>query len=211
MRDKLYLRRPRFSPDGKWIAYAREAFMNGENLYVMAGAGQPRRITQGPWLMKGFTWSIDGKSLLAFSSRQSNKLQMWKFPLNGSEPYPVGELDAGRGSDPTLSRRKGSLAWVRDLSANSLWRMPADQSGQPPERLVNSAAADTDAEWSRNGRMVFRSDRSELTNCGSQKPTDLVPGRRLASADRSWVILTGHLTAAPSPSRPRRTATLIFM
>jgi dipeptidyl aminopeptidase/acylaminoacyl peptidase len=38
--------------------------------------------------------------------------------------------------------------------------MPVDQSGQPPELLVNSAAVDTDAEWSSDGRMVFRSDRS---------------------------------------------------
>ena len=36
----------------------------------------------------------------------------------------MGELDVTRGTEPTLSRGKGSLAWVRDLSANSIWRMP---------------------------------------------------------------------------------------
>jgi eukaryotic-like serine/threonine-protein kinase len=160
-RDSLYLMKPRFSPDGKWIAYVREASMISDDMYVVSVAGgQPRRITQSPWHLRGFAWSTDGKSLVAVSSRQSNNLQMWQFPLHGSKPFRVGELDAGRGSDPSLSRSKGSLAWVRDLSANSLWRMPAEQSGRLPELLVNSAAVDIDAEWSSNGRMVFRSDRS---------------------------------------------------
>jgi Tol biopolymer transport system component len=164
--DKQYVRRPRFSPDGKWIAYSREASMIMEDLYVIAAAGgEPRRITQTPWTSRGFAWSTDGKSLAAVSSSRSNRLLMRQFPLDGSEPYRVAELDAGRSSEPSLSRGKGSLAWVRDLSANSLWRMPADhlptdQAGRAPEPLTNSAAVDIDAEWSSNGRMVFRSDRS---------------------------------------------------
>lgn len=158
---KVDVKSPRFSPNGKWIAYSKEATLNSDDIYVVrASGGRPRRITQAPWFLKGFAWSIDGKSLAAISSRRSNKLQMWQFPLNGSAPYPVGELDTDRSSEPALSRRKGSLAWVRDLSGSSLWRMPADGSSQPPEQLVNSAAVDVDAEWSSNGRMVFRSDRS---------------------------------------------------
>ena len=61
---------------------------------------------------------------------------------------------------PAVARGKGSLAWVRDLSVNSLWRMPADESGRPAGAIGNSAALDIDAEWSSDGRMVFRSDRS---------------------------------------------------
>ena len=153
--------RPRFSPDGKWIAYSRQASLTSDDLYVVAAAGgQPRRVTRNPWSQKGFAWSKDGKRLVAISSRLSHKPQIFQFPLDGSEPYRVGELDVTRGTEPTLSRGKGSLAWVRDLSANSIWRMPVDQSRQPPESLTNSAAVDIDPEWSSNGRMVFRSDRS---------------------------------------------------
>jgi serine/threonine protein kinase/dipeptidyl aminopeptidase/acylaminoacyl peptidase len=167
--DGPSLSRPRFSPDGKRIAYLRQGSqvsMTHDDLYVVAAAGgAPRRITRSPWFLKGFAWSTDGNSLVAVSSRLSDKPQIWQFPLDGSEPYRVGELDEGRSTELSLSRRKGSLAWVRDLSVNSLWRMPADrvpadQSSQPPGPLVNSAAVDIDAEWSSNGRMVFRSDRS---------------------------------------------------
>jgi Tol biopolymer transport system component len=162
------LTKPRFSPDGKRIAYLRQGSQNSmtrDDLYiVLAAGGEPRRITRSPWFLKGFAWSTDRKSLIAFSSRLSDKPQIWQFPLDGKEPYRVGELDAGRASTPTLSRRKGSLAWVRDLSVNSLGRMPTeqmtDQAGGLSELLVNSAAVDIDAEWSSSGRMVFRSDRS---------------------------------------------------
>jgi serine/threonine protein kinase len=156
-----YLKRPRFSPDGKWIAYLKQALMTSDDLYLIGAAGgEPRRMTASPWYLRGFTWSTDGKSLIAISSRQTNKLQLWQFPFRGGESYPVGELDADRGSDPSLARRKRTLTWVRDLNANSLWRMPADQTRRPAEPLVSSAALDIDGEWSSNGRMVFRSDRS---------------------------------------------------
>lgn len=159
--DKLYITTPRFSPNGRWIAYARETSMTSDDLYVIAAAGgQPRRITQNPWSLISFGWSTDGKSLLACSSRESNAPQVWQFPLDGSKQYRLGPLDAAVGSYLSVSRGRGTLAWVRNLSANNLWRMPSDQSGGPPELLVNSAAMDIDAEWSRNGRIVFRSDRS---------------------------------------------------
>ena len=153
--------RPRFSPDGKWIAYSKAVSLQIDDLYVVAAAGgEPRRVTRTPWYQKGFAWSKDGKRLVAISSRLSHKPEIFQFPLDGSEPYRVGDLDVTRGTDPTLSRGKGSLAWVRDLSANSIWRMPVDQSRLAPQPLTNSAAVDIDPEWSSNGRMVFRSNRS---------------------------------------------------
>jgi Tol biopolymer transport system component len=49
---------------------------------------------------------------------------------------------------------------LRDLSAISIWRMPVGLSRRPPQALTNSAAVDVDPEWSSNGRIVFRSNRS---------------------------------------------------
>ena len=60
----------------------------------------------------------------------------------------------------SIARRKGSLAWTRDLSSTSLWRMPVDQPGRSPELLVNFSGSETDGELSSVGRIVFRSDWS---------------------------------------------------
>ncbi len=207
--DKRYLKRPRFSPDGKWIAYLSEASMTSDDLYVVATAGgQPRLITRRPWYLRGFSWNADGKSVLAVSSRVSDGVQMWQLPMDGSEPYRLGELDQARASDPSLSRGKVSLAWVRDLSSSSLWRMPTDPSGGPSEQLAVSAAFDADAEWSGNGRMVFRSERSGaselwIANSDESSPWQATRFRGPFVGDPHWspdgrdIAFTSHADGNP--------------
>ena len=201
--------RPRFSPDGKWIAYSKAVSLQIDDLYLVAAAGgEPRRVTRTPWYQKGFAWSKDGKRLVAISSRLSHKPEIFQFPLDGSEPYRVGDLDVTRGSDPTLSRGRGPLAWVRDLSANSIWRMPVDQSRLEPQPLTNSAAVDNDPEWSSTGRMVFRSNRSgfdELWIAGADgsRPWQATRYRGTFVGDPHWspdgraVAFTSHADGNP--------------
>ncbi len=62
--------RPRFSPDGKWIAYLKRVSLMSDDLYVVAVAGgPPRRITRTPSVPRGFVWSTDGKRLMAIMAR----------------------------------------------------------------------------------------------------------------------------------------------
>lgn len=139
---------------------------------------------------------------------------MFQFPIDGGEPFPAGELDVTRGTEPTLSRAKGSVAWVRDLSASSIWRMPVDQSRALPEPLTNSAAVDIDPEWSSNGRMVFRSDRSGVSELwiasadGSQ-PWQATRFRGPFVGDPHWspdgrsIAFTSHADGNPDIYRMR--------
>jgi tricorn protease len=62
---------PKFSPDGKWIAFSGE-YDGNVDVYVMPSAGgEPRRLTShpGPDLVLG--WTPDGKKILFRSSRVS--------------------------------------------------------------------------------------------------------------------------------------------
>jgi Tol biopolymer transport system component len=207
--DKNYLTTPRFSPDGKWVAYLKEPAMTSYDLYV-AGAtgGGSHRVTHILWNLRGYGWSRDGRNLLTFSSQENKKPQIWQFSLDGRDRHPVGAIDGDRGSELTVSRKKGSFAWVRNLNANSLWRMPADKLKSPAELLVNSAAVDVDAEWSHSGRMVFRSDRSGVNelwvaNSGGSSPWQATHNRGPFVGDPHWspdsrsIALTSHASGNP--------------
>jgi Tol biopolymer transport system component len=206
--DKLYLTRPRFSPDGKSIAYLRQTSLSTYDLYIVAATGgSPRALSQGS-VLSGFGWEIDGRSLAAVGSSSGNKPQLWRFPMTGGAANRVAELDAGRGSGLSLSRNKGSLAWVRDLNANSLWRMPVDQYGGPPRMLANSAALDIDADLSSDGRIVFRSDRSGVTelwvaNADGTSPRQATQFRGAFVGDAHWspdgrsIAFTSHAKGNP--------------
>jgi Tol biopolymer transport system component len=207
--DKDYVTTPRFSPDGKWVAYLKEPSMTRYDLYVAAVAGGgSRQITHILWYLRGYGWSTDGKNLLTFSSQGNNKPQIWQVSLDGNDRRPVGALDGGRGSELTLSRKKGSFAWVRNLNANSLWRMPAVNPNSAAELLVNSAAVEMDAEWSRSGRMVFRSDRSGVNelwvaNIDGSNPWQATHNRGPFVGDPHWspdsrsIAFTSHASGNP--------------
>ena len=157
-----WVSRPRFSADGKWIALKWQAsFTKDEICLISAQGGAVRCVTRGPRWVNSFGWSSDGRSLFAISAPRDDKPEMWQFPLDAaSEPYRVASFDIGRARDLSIASHTGSLVWIRDLSTSSLSRMQTEKTGGTAEPLVSSSGSDTDAEWSSNGRMVFRSDRS---------------------------------------------------
>jgi dipeptidyl aminopeptidase/acylaminoacyl peptidase len=52
--------RPRFSPDGRWLAFLRAGDDDKPQLHVMAvDGGEPRRLAEHPLGVEGFAWSPD--------------------------------------------------------------------------------------------------------------------------------------------------------
>src|SRR5262249_46803606 len=76
---------PRFSPDGKWIAFTGEYAGNLDVYVVSAEGGEPRRLTwhPGPDLVEG--WTPDGKSIVFNSGRAtwapSAAPRFWTVPV----------------------------------------------------------------------------------------------------------------------------------
>ncbi len=153
---------PRFSPDGKWLAFSKVAsLMSSELCLVPVSGGPVRCLTPHPWWFRGLAWTKDSQSIIAISAQKSDHPEMWQFPISGrSEPVRVAAFDLGRARDLRVACGRGSIVWVLDLSATSIWRMHVDQPGRSAEQLVNSAGLEQDAEWSSQGHMVFYSDRS---------------------------------------------------
>lgn len=80
---------PRFSPDGKQVAYASD-----EKIYIVsATAGSPRAVTSTTSKAWDPVWSLDGGSLYFLSDR-SGSSQLWMLPLNEfGEAVQLTELE----------------------------------------------------------------------------------------------------------------------
>ncbi len=84
---------PRFSPDGKWIAFTGEYAGNNDVYVVPADGGEPKRLTWHPGADEVEGWTPDGKSVLFSSSRASDAPtatpRFWTVPVEGGVEQPL--------------------------------------------------------------------------------------------------------------------------
>jgi eukaryotic-like serine/threonine-protein kinase len=80
--------RPRFSPDGHWLAYwVGHVHLQGDTYVIPVEGGQPRRIIVGDHLTRTRSpvWSPDGQRLLVSSGSD-----WWIAPLDGGSAIKTG-------------------------------------------------------------------------------------------------------------------------
>jgi len=76
---------PRWSPDGRWIAYDAQGDDGNWDIYVVDSAGgQPRRFTKTPAYEHFASWSRDGKWIY-FRSARTGRSEIWRMPAAGGE------------------------------------------------------------------------------------------------------------------------------
>jgi len=84
---------PRFSPDGRWVAFSGEYAGNLDVYVVAAEGGEPKRLTWHPGadLVQG--WTPDGKSIVFASGRAtwapSPAPRFWTVPVTGGPEAPM--------------------------------------------------------------------------------------------------------------------------
>jgi tricorn protease len=95
--DKLY---PKYSPDGKWIAFTASYDGNPDVYVIPSDGGEPRRLTYHPATDIVLGWTPDGKNVLFRSDRISAPPQrttrLFLVSLQGGLPkvlpVPRGDL-----------------------------------------------------------------------------------------------------------------------
>jgi len=84
---------PRFSPDGKWIAFSGDYAGNLDVYVVPAGGGEPKRLTWHPGADEVQGWTPDGKSVVFASGRAtwapSPAPRFWTVPAAGGPEVPL--------------------------------------------------------------------------------------------------------------------------
>lgn len=150
---------PRYSPDGRWIAF-RRGLAPYSDLYLMrADGGSVRRLTRLSGNLRGFTWTADSLGLV-FSSNLHGKFELFAVGIEGTGVLqclgvePAVFPDAARGGKIVvyqIQRTTSALAEV-DLSVpgGAVRKLAAASSGSDSAPAVS---ADGD-------RVAFISDRS---------------------------------------------------
>jgi len=190
---------PRYSPDGKMIAFTGE-YGGNRDIYVMpADGGEPRRLTWHPDLDEMIDWMPDGKRIL-FRSRARNdttsgfESHLFTVAVDGGDPELVPVGWAGRAAiDPTTRRwalNRGSVefrTWkrYRGGTAPTIW-VGDPEKGEFKE-LAKTQGAEAFPMWS-GGRIFFLSDQGGTGNLWSMKPDggELKRETRETSWDVRW-------------------------
>lgn len=189
---------PRYSPDGRQIAFRRAARAVVEDVYVMRLQPlqqEPTAISRDARGLAGLAWMPSGKSLIVSSQRASGIFGLWKFDLD--KPFaPAAFTQAGQHAKmPTVARRASRAAWINQVIDHNIWTLPLDILNNgvnvtgPPQRLIASLQRDVDPHISVDGRIAFRSDRSGVSEIWIA-PTDRSIPVRVTS-------MGGPLTGTP--------------
>ncbi|HRB12188.1 MAG TPA: protease, partial [Vicinamibacteria bacterium] len=84
---------PRFSPDGKWIAFSAEYAGNLDVYVLSAEGGEPKRLTWHPGADTVQGWTHDGASVVFASGRAtaapSAAPRFWTVPAGGGVETPM--------------------------------------------------------------------------------------------------------------------------
>ncbi|MEO8673240.1 MAG: winged helix-turn-helix domain-containing protein [Tahibacter sp.] len=180
-------RMPRYSPDGKSIAFLQGTTTDEAVFVVASGGGTPRRISRQSGGVRGMDWLSDGDSVI-----YSLKGQFRRVSLDGASDVA---LDLRDGVQPSLARDKPAMVFVSlPPSAMNLRRYrldPADSSGernaQPGALLFASTRISRMPRWSPQGDAIaFVSDRTGSLQAwtGSSNGTDAQPLSALEAGER---------------------------
>ncbi|HXV77502.1 MAG TPA: PDZ domain-containing protein [Candidatus Polarisedimenticolaceae bacterium] len=159
---------PRFSPDGRSIAFSGNYDGNTDLYVVPASGGIPLRLTHHPSNDRMLDWYPDGESILFASSMASgtNRFnQLYRTSRTGGLPerlpVPYGEF----GSVAPDGRRLAYLPLTRDFrtwkryrggSTSDIWLF--DLERRTADNLTDSRSNDTQPMW-HGETLYFLSDR----------------------------------------------------
>jgi tricorn protease len=169
--DKLY---PKFSPDGKWIAFTAEYDGNPDVYIIPVDGGEPKRLTFHPANDIVLGWAPDGKNVLFRSDRISAPPQRTtRLFLVSTQGGPSKVLPLPRGDLTSFSPDGKKIAYIETAQENRTWKryrggwsLPIaiyDLQKNTYEELPKTNGMDMFPMWHGNA-IYFISDRDGVMN-----------------------------------------------
>lgn len=152
---------PRFSPDGRLVAFRRGPNPTSDLWVVPAAGGEARRLTRVRARISGFDWWPGGEHLV-FSSDHGGRDELWRVALADGRIERLGITDAILPDIAHDTLVYQGLQWRTAMVALDLGRTAEAASGAaaPADILTPSSGRDLVAAASPDGRqLAFISDR----------------------------------------------------
>ncbi len=150
---------PRFSPDGKSLAFIRYFSSFRREIFVVpATGGEPRQITSDNVRIYGLAWNADSRSLFFTSFRGGNQLDLWRIAANDQAEPQMISTGSSNLQDLAISPNGRTIAFVAETTDENIWEI---EPNHVPRSLIRSTRADHSQQFSPDGaNIVFVSDRT---------------------------------------------------
>lgn len=176
---------PRFSPDGKWIAFNSDRMGNTDIWVVPVSGGAPRQLTHHSTSDSIQYWTPDGKGIIAATSRGSAPWgsPLHVIPIDGGMPQP---LNMDRGAAGMISQngkliafnRNGFRYWRKhyrgnnntDIWVQNLATKEIKQLTDTNTKDYRKHTQDAHPMWGADGQIYFMSERDDTFNIWKISP-----------------------------------------
>jgi Tol biopolymer transport system component len=168
--DRQAPQRPRFSPDGRFVAYGvpqRPGAQEHDILVLAVDGGREGPLVQHPANDVMFDWTPDGKRIL-FGSDRSGTMGAWWIQVADGKPQGAPEMvkpDLGQDVDPMGFTQDGSYYYRVRTGMTEVYFAELDLAtgrrlAEPSPATQRYAGANHNPEWSSDGRqLLFLSHR----------------------------------------------------
>ncbi len=176
---------PRFSPDGKWIAFNSDRMGNNDVWLVSVDGGQPRQLTHHSTGDSVQYWTPDGKGIVIASTRGAGAWgsPLHIVPIDGGLPQA---MDMDRGAAGMISQDGKTIAfnrggfrywrkhyrgnnntdiWLQDLSSKKITQL-TDLDVKNYQKHTQDAYP----MWGADGQIYFMSERDDVFNIWKMSP-----------------------------------------
>lgn len=174
---------PRFSPDGRWIAFSSDRYGNFDVFVIPAGGGEARQITFHSANDTVVGWSRDSRRVLFSSARGAmfpGIPNLYEVSVDGGleqmVPTDWGSFGSWSPDGKTLAFNRHPASWwrqhYRGSYAADLWTMDADR--KTFRKLLDADVMESERAnnlWPLfgNGEIFFVSDRETVAKPGSRE------------------------------------------
>ena len=141
---------PRWSPDGKLIAFDARINDTGAILVTSAEGGQPRIAVIGKGDNAVPSWSHDGKYIY-YASERSGRYEVWRVRADGKEDVQI----TGQGGFAPLESADGKTIYYAKTQFDrpEIWSVPSQ--GGEEKRVPREVRPGTWGSWSLSANGIY--------------------------------------------------------